>query len=198
MDNIFREYSEAIKVDSRLTPEERAQVKRYREIIADLRTQGDDQGIMDDIRTLYGRIKRIEDKYITDDEKKAVRQSAERSSMKRYEKSTAERSQRGKSASDRYNAMSDEDKAREAIVSLRNTITMHRSGYGMTRDRLNEIKKKIKAATEEIVSTFNLQRPYQIKSQFNLKEKSGHWGKVNPPEKLKAIFKKYKIAETYV
>lgn len=41
----FHEYLEAANVMSRMTPEDRKQAERYRELIADLRTQGDDQGI---------------------------------------------------------------------------------------------------------------------------------------------------------
>lgn len=197
MANIFKEYSEAIKVDSRMTPEERAQVARYREIIADLRTQGDDQGIMSDIRTLYGRIKKIENKYTTEDERKRAQQSSERSSMKRTKAGFEARKERGAGASAKYNEMSDEDKAREAIVSLRNTVQLYRSNH-YPKDKMIEIKRKVAAAANDIVTTFGLERPYQIKSKFSLKEKAGYWGKINPPDKLKEIFKKYKLAETYI
>lgn len=196
--NLFKEYSEAIKVDSRMTPEDRRQVARYREIIADLRTQGDDQGIMADIRTLYSRIKKIENKYISDEEKKKAAEASTRSSMKRTKAGFEARKQRGGSATEKYNAMTDEDKAREAVVALRNLITLHRSGYGGHRDAINLIKRQVKAATEEIVSTYNLQRPYQIKSQFSLKEKAGHWSNIKVPEKIKEIFEKHELYGGYI
>lgn len=198
----FNEYMETVNLHKRMTPEDIKEIEKHRREIAHLKSSGDDSVIQDEIRYEYSKIRQIENKYKTDDEKKRAQDSKDRSSKKRFDKQKETRHNKANDVAKKYNSLSDEDKAKEAIISIKN-FRFSFSDPKNKREHKNEQEKMI----NEILSAFNIkERPYTFKSKFSLSEKASGLSArpddiedlkeegiepIKYPAKLAAIAKKY-------
>jgi len=198
----FKEYLEAINPSTKEkyklkskdeTAEQKAEdirrVAMYRREIAHLRASGDDSGIMQEIRSLYDKIRDIEDTYKTPEQLQAREESRLRSSHKQNEKRLKNMKSRQNEAAEKYNQLPLKEKAIEAIVNLRSSRRVLREYYKL--DAL-KLMKEIKQAYDIEESI------HEARSNFSLKEKNAIHrsmkGLTNAiPEDLKIMAKTYKL-----
>jgi len=190
------DYLEALNLEPRMSSEDSGKIDRYKHEIERLRRTGDDSGVKAEIREVQTKIKQIKDKYTTADEKVKNQEQAKQNYINRSEKNRLTRNKEAKTITEKYNNLSEEDKAREAIVALRNFTKLRVAQHQPVKQK--EFVVKVKQAQNEIVALYKLEKPSAIKSQFSLKEKAGNIGNLKAPEKIKTIYKKYKIPSKYV
>jgi hypothetical protein len=155
----FTDYMEAADLYKRMSPEDFREVQKHKAEIAHLKRSGDDSVIKQEIRYEYGRIKAIENKYRTDEEKQKVKDSKAAAGARSFKKSADARQVKSSAALEKYNALSDIDKAKEAIIGVRNARMMS--------------AKERNVIIDDILKAFDIKgRPYTFKSKFSLSEKA--------------------------
>lgn len=155
----FQEYMETADLYKRMSPEDVREIQKHKAEIAHLKRSGDDSVIQDEIRYEYGRIRQIEDKYRSDEEKSKRKEAKKVASNKAFEKRLVKSKAKSNEGVDKYNALSDKEKAIEAMIGIKNG--RHYSA------------KENNAVIDEILQAFDIkERPYTFKSKLSLVDKS--------------------------
>jgi hypothetical protein len=144
---------------AQMSPEDAREINRLSARIHELKMSGDDQFTRDDIREAQQEIKRIRNRYLSPEEKLHAMEASRKRSLQGWKQRHEANIGKGKSVASKFEQMSDEEKAIEAIVNIKNRTYMNR------RER--------QAIIDDIKNAFNIMTATSnIRSQLSLKDKA--------------------------